>query len=150
MKDIKKEDIENLSFKDITYLILEKEKKSMSTLDLFSEIVRLLDLPSSTIDNKIGDYYTSLTTDKRFLLVDSMWDLRTRHTSDKLLSSVNDEDEEDEEENFSDEDNYDDEDDLNFDGELVDDDDTPYDDEDDDDLSDLVIVDDDEMDLENN
>ncbi len=149
MKNIKKEDIVNLSFKDITYLILEKEKKSMNTLDLFSEIVKILELPSNTVDNKIGDYYTSLTTDKRFLLVDGMWDLRTRHTSDKLLSSVNDEDEEDEdEESLLDEENYD-EDDVNFDEELADDEDTPYDDEDDD-LSDLAIVDDDELDLENN
>ena len=150
MKDIKKEDIENLSFKDITYLILEKEKKSMNTLDLFSNIVKLLELPSNTIDNKIGDYYTSLTTDKRFLLVDGMWDLRTRHTSDKLLSSVDDDEdeEEDEEGNLLEEDNYDD--DINFDEELSDDEDTPYGDDDDDDLSDLVIVDDDEMDLENN
>ena len=149
MKNIKKEDVENLSFKDITYLILEKEKKSMNTLDLFSEIVKLLDLPSNTIDNKIGDYYTSLTTDKRFLLVDSMWDLRTRHTSDKLLSNVSDDDD-DEEDNLSDEDSYDEEEDINFDEDLVDDEETPYDDDDDDDLSDLVIVDDDEMDLENN
>lgn len=147
MKEIKKEDIENLSFKDITYLILEKEKNSMNTLDLFSEIIKLLDLPSDTIDNKIGDYYTSLTTDKRFLLVDGKWDLRTRHTSDKVLSSVDDE--EDEEDSFGEEENYD-EDDINFDEELVDDEDTPYDDDSDDDLSDLVIVDDDEMDLENN
>ena len=149
MKNIKKEDIVNLSFKDITYLILENEKKSMNTLDLFSEIVKILELPSNTVDNKIGDYYTSLTTDKRFLLVDGMWDLRTRHTSDKLPSSVNDEDEEDEdEESLLDEENYD-EDDVNFDEELADDEDTPYDDEDDD-LSDLAIVDDDELDLENN
>lgn len=149
MKDIKKEDISNLSFKDITYLILEKEKKSMNTLDLFSEIVKLLELPSDTIDNKIGDYYTSLTTDKRFLLVDGMWDLRTRHTSDKLLSSVDDEEDE-EDESLLEEDNYDDMDeDVNFDEELADDADTPYDDDDDDDLADLVIVDDD-MDLENN
>ena len=149
MKDIKKEDISNLSFKDITYLILEKEKKSMNTLDLFSKIVNLLELPSDTIDNKIGDYYTSLTTDKRFLLVDGMWDLRTRHTSDKLLTNVNDEEDE-EDESLLDEDNYDEEDeDVNFDEELADDPDTPYADDDEDDLADLVIVDD-EMDLENN
>ena len=108
MKDIKKEDIENLSHKDITYLILEKEKKSMNTLDLFSKIVELLGLPKETIDQKIGDYYTALTTDKRFLLVDGSWDLRNRHTSDKVLSSVDDE--EDEEETVDNIDTFDDDD----------------------------------------
>ena len=147
MKSLKKEDIQDLSFKDITYLILEKEKKSMNTLELFTEIVKLLELSNDIIDKKIGDYYTALTTDKRFLLVDGMWDLRTRHTSDKLLSSV---DEEDEEDVFDNEENYDDEDEeeVNFDEDVVDDE-TPYDDEEDDDLADLVIVDDD-MDIENN
>ena len=148
MKNIKKEDVENLSYKDITYIILENEKKSMNTLDLFSKIVNLLELPSDTIDNKIADYYTSLTTDKRFLLVDGLWDLRKRHTSDKVLSSV-DEDEEDEDESaLSDENLDDDDDEINFDEDIMDED-SPYDDDDDDDLSDLVIVDDD-MDLENN
>ena len=47
-----------------------------------------------TFEDKIGDYYTSLTTDKRFLLVDGLWDLRSRHTSDKVLSSVEDDEEE--------------------------------------------------------
>ena len=147
MKNIKKEDVENLSYKDITYIILENEKKSMNTLDLFTEIVKVLELPNDTIDKKIADYYTSLTTDKRFVLVDGLWDLRTRHTSDKVLSSVDDEEEEDEDSSLNEE-NYDDEDDINFDEEIIDDD-APYDDDDDDDLSDLVIVDDD-MDLENN
>ena len=82
MKGLKKEDIENLSYKDITDLILEKEKRGMNTLDLFTKIVDLLELPKETIDTNIADYYTSLTTDKRFVLVDGMWDLRTRHTSD--------------------------------------------------------------------
>ena len=147
MKNIKKEDVENLSYKDITYIILENEKKSMNTLDLFTEIVKVLELPNDTIDKKIADYYTSLTTDKRFVLVDGLWDLRTRHTSDKVLSSVDEEEEEDEDSSLNEE-NYDDEDDINFDEEIIDDD-APYDDDDDDDLSDLVIVDDD-MDLENN
>ena len=50
-------------------------------------------MPSSTIENKIGDYYTSLTTDKRFILVDGLWDLRKRHTSDKIIvDSMEDDD----------------------------------------------------------
>ena len=47
MKDLKKENIENLSYKDIANLILEKEKKGLNTLDLFTNIVNLS--TSSTI-----------------------------------------------------------------------------------------------------
>ena len=144
MKDLKKEDVENLSYKDITNLILEKEKCGMNTLDLFTKIVELLELPENTIDNSIADYYTSLTTDKRFLLVDGLWDLRSRHTSDKVLTSI-DEEEEEEPSEEQDEENIDDE--PNFDEEMIDDEAT-YDD-DDDGLSDLVVLDEDEIDIDN-
>ena len=143
MKNLKREDIMNLSYKDITYLLLENEKCGLNTLDLFTKIVNLLELPDSTIDTKIADFYTSLTTDKRFLLVDGLWDLRSRHTSDKVLSSLDeDEDEEDIEENEEEIENEE----PDFDEEILDDD--SYEDDDDDGLSDLVMVDEDELDNE--
>ena len=145
MKEIKKEEIENLSYKDITVMILEKEKKGINTLDLFTKIVTTLELPPATIENKIGDYYTSLATDKRFILIDGVWDLRKRHTSDKVIvDSLEDEDLEDEEEEIKEEDTmiedeYDDE--YTDDTSLEDD----FDNEDDDDLSDLVVLDEEDL-----
>ena len=143
MKEIKKKDIVNLSYKDIANLILLRDGVGKNTLDLFTEIVSLLELPSNAIDNNIGDFYTSMTTDKRFLMVDGLWDLRTRHTSDKILTNVEDEDEDEEyeetDETVDDDENY--EDDI--------DSDTSYDDTDDDGLSDLVVLDEDDMDSEN-
>ncbi len=143
MKEIKKEDVENLSYKDITFLLLENNKKGMNTLDLFGKIVSLLELPASTIENKIGDYYTSLATDKRFILVDGLWDLRKRHTSDKVIvDSIEEED------TFLDE--------IKDDGEIVEDeygdeytDDVDvsddFDDTDEEDLSNLVVLDEDDL-----
>jgi DNA-directed RNA polymerase delta subunit len=147
MENIKKEDIVNLSYKDITNIILEKNKTGLNTLDLFTKIVELLELPKSTIDTKIADFYTSLTTDKRFLLVDGLWDLRSRHTSDKVLVMPEEESYEDEE-NLEEMDEMEDEiEEESYEDDI--DDDTTYDDEDDG-LSDLVVLDEDEMDLENN
>ena len=109
----------------------------------FNEILKLLELPSSEFDKKIGDYYTALATDKRFILLDDgTWDLRSRHTSDKVKTiSEEDEEDEDEEEITKDdqqeeieEDNYDDTDD-------------DYDDTDED-LKDLVVIDEDELELD--
>ena len=55
-------------------------------------------MPKKTFDEKIGDYYTSLATDKRFILLeDGTWDLRSRHTSDKVIKVVDSEEDEDEE-----------------------------------------------------
>lgn len=145
MKELKHDDIKDLSYKDIAYLILERSNKGKNTLELFTEIINLLELPNNYIDLKIADFYTTMTTDKRFLLVDGLWDLRTRHTSDKLLKVTDEEEDEEEiseetEEDLEDEtDSY--EDDI--------DDDNSFDDNDDG-LSDLVVIDEDEMDLENN
>lgn len=145
MKELKKEDVVNLSYKDITNLILENEKKGINTLELFTKIVNLLELPESTIENKIGDYYTSLTTDKRFILVDGKWDLRKRHTSDKLIvDSMEDDDVEAIEDQTDEsimEDDYND-----YDSEDQISDDEEYEpDTDDDDLKDLVILDEEDL-----
>ena len=139
IKNMTKEDLELLSNKDITNLLLE-EKGKQTTPDLFKKIIKLLELPESTFDQKIGDYYTSLTTDKRFILLeDGTWDLRSRHTSDKIIKVDEDEDEDIEEieEEVDEEEETDD-----FDSIDSDDDDI---DSGDDDLKDLVVLDEDEM-----
>ena len=99
LKKMTKDELELLSNKDITNLILEDSKKSMNTADLFKKIIKLLELPESSFEKKIADYYTSLATDKRFVLLeDGTWDLRSRHTSDKVAKVADEEDEEDIEE----------------------------------------------------
>lgn len=142
IKNMTKEDLELLSNKDITNLLLE-EKGKQTTPDLFKKIIKLLELPESTFDQKIGDYYTSLTTDKRFILLeDGTWDLRSRHTSDKIIKVDEDEDEDIEEieEEVDEEEETDD-----FDSIDSDDDDI---DNGDDDLKDLVVLDEDEIEAE--
>lgn len=147
MKELRKEDIENLSYKDIANLIIENSKKGMNTLELFTSIVDLLELPKSTIDNKIGDFYTTLTTDKRFVLIDGLWDLRSRHTSDKVLVKVLEDDEEIDEENIDEDENSDEIEEDSYDSEDNSDEDSFGDT---DDLGDLVVIDEEDLDMENN
>ena len=143
---MKKEDLELLSYKEITSLILE-ENGAMNTLELFTKIVELLELPKSTIEKKIGDYYTTLTTDKNFLLLDDgKWDLRKNHTSDKVVKAQeqdDDEEEEDEEEVDNKVDLMEEEED--FDNQISDEDEF---DDGDDDLKDLVVLDEEDLELE--
>lgn len=138
---MQKEELELLSYKDITNLLLEKKGKQ-NTSDLFKKIVELLSLPSSVFESKIGDYYMMLTTDKRFIVLeDGTWDLRERHTSDKLNNiEIDEELEEIEESSNKNKDDIEiDEDDIDI---------QEYENDTDDDYKDLVIVDEDELDLE--
>ena len=144
---MKKEELELISNKDIAAMILEDSKRNLNTAELFKKIIKLLELPESTFEAKIADFYTALATDKRFILLDNgKWDLRSNHTSDKVvkLSTDDDDDDEDEEteedkiEDIQDnEDNYDDT-----------DDDSDYDDDTNEELKDLVVIDEDELELE--
>ena len=78
---LKKEELELLSNKDIAELILENSKKTINTADLFKKIIKLLELPESTFEAKIADFYTALATDKIFILLNNgKWDLRSKHT----------------------------------------------------------------------
>lgn len=140
IKKMTKDELELLSNKDITNLLLE-EKGKQTTPDLFKKIIELLELPESTFDQKIGDYYTSLTTDKRFVLLeDGRWDLKSRHKSNKLNLEEDEEEEEIEEEEEEIEDDS-----TDFDSIENDEDDL---DDGDDDLKDLVVLDEDEMEME--
>ncbi len=146
IKKMTKEDLELLSNKDITNLILEESKKSINTADLFKKIIKLLELPESTFENKIGDYYTALSTDKRFILLeDGTWDLRNRHTSDKIVKVTEEDDDEEEDiENDNEEETEDDSLEDNFDDTEEED----YDEDTNEELKDLVVIDEDELELE--
>ncbi len=144
MKKLEKmtqEELEQLGNKDIAFLILE-EGNPMNTGDVFKKIIEILHLPKNTFDLKIGDFYTSLATDKRFILLDDgCWDLRSHHTSDKVIKVIEEEEEEEESKEdapIEEEDSFDD-------GDETDED---YNDDTDEELKDLVIIDEDELELE--
>lgn len=89
------EELEMMSYTDMTLEILKETKKPLNTPAIFKIICELLEYSEDDYMNKIGDFYTSLTTDKRFVLLDSNeWDIRDNHS---INLSVDDEDEEEEE-----------------------------------------------------
>ena len=144
LSKMKKEDLELLSNKDITNLILEESKKPINTADLFKKIIKLLELPDSVFETKIGDYYTALSTDKRFILLDDgTWDLRSRHTSDKIVKITDEEEEEEDSDSDSDKEEVEDIEEDNY-----DDTEEEYDEDATEELKDLVVIDEDELELE--
>lgn len=141
MKTIKltDEQIEQYSYADVAFLVLETNGKKMKIQDLFTEVIKLMKLPESYFESKIGDFFALLSTDKRFLMLEKgFWDLRDNHAKKIVIDDEEEDDEEltDVEETVEDEELNEDE--INYDNDQVDDDD------DEDDLKDLVILDDSE------
>ena len=137
LKDMSNEDVELLSYTDLTNLILTENKSSMNTPTIFKKICDLLGYSEEEYMDKIGDFYTSLTIDKRFVLLENHeWDLRERHAVELVLDDEDEDDEEALEEEVLDEEVEDDM--ISSEDEL---------DTDDDDLDDLTVISDEEDEL---
>ena len=102
-KKLTKEELELMSYNDIANILL-KEKPKQSTLDIFSKIVEMLELPKNVLENKIGEFYTALTNDKRFILLeDGKWDLKQNHKTENITLEDDLEDYEEELEDYEEE-----------------------------------------------
>ena len=148
LSEMNKENLELLSYTKIAEMYLKENKKKMNTADLFREVCRLLELSDDEYQDKIADFFESLTTSKDFILLnDGNWDLKVNHSvkidmDDIYEESDSEEEVLDEDDNeLSEEDNYED---NSYDDESLDDNDIE-----DDDFSDLTILDEDELDDEN-
>ena len=137
MKKVKlsPEELEQMSHADVANIVLKENGKKMTIQDLFKEVIRIMSLPESYVESKIGDFFGLLSTDKRFIMLEKgFWDLKDNHSTKVIIEDeedddiVVDEDEEVTDEIVEEEINYDD--------------DTVDDDDDEDDLKDLVIMDD--------
>ncbi len=107
LKNMSKAEIEAMSYTDITYMLLKENKKPMNTAELFKSICELLELTEEEYSEKIGDYYTSLTIDKRFHMLESAeWDLMEKH---KVELQIDDDEEMETEEDSEDEEETEDE-----------------------------------------
>lgn len=141
LTDMTKEELNLLTYIEIAYRYLKENNVTLKTPDLFRKVCDLLEFNDSQYASKIGDFYTSLTMDKRFIVLDNNeWDLREHHSVEIVLDDddeveeevVDDSEEEVEEE--TDEESIENVDDV-VDSDL----------DDDDDLDDLTIIGDEEV-----
>ena len=147
LSKMSKENLELLSYTKIAEMYLKENKRTMNTADLFKEICKLLELSDDEYQDKIADFFESLTTSKDFILLnDGNWDLKINHSVKIDMDDIYEESdteevmEDEDDSELSEEDNYEDD---SYDDESLDDDII------DDDYADLSIVDEDELDEEN-
>ena len=136
-----KEEIELLSYTDIAKLYLEEQKTTLNTAELFKIVCELLSLSESEYSEKITDFFQSLTTSKDFILLqDGKWDLKSKHSVKVSMDELYEEQADEEEYEGEPEDEMEEEDEFNS----IDDEEDYADD----DLSDLTILNEDELDSE--
>ena len=144
LNKMSKEELELLSYTKIAKMYLEENKKTMNTADLFKEICKLLEMTEADYQDKIADFFESLTTSKDFILLnEGNWDLKSNHKIKIDIDEIYEEkdDELDEYESLEEIENSEDEPEEN-----IEDYDSVRDDEfDDDDLSELTIISDEEL-----
>jgi DNA-directed RNA polymerase subunit delta len=94
LSEMAKEELEQLSYTDLTYMLLKENKQPMNTPTLFRKICDLLGQDDDYYAEAIGDYYTSLTIDKRFVLLENNeWDISDHHSMAITLDEEEDDDE---------------------------------------------------------
>lgn len=139
LKDLTPEDIDAMSYDDLALMIITETKKQMKINDLFKEVCKYAKLSDEEYVEKLPAFFDVLSTDHRFIMLESgLWDLRTKHSTKVVIDN---EDEEDitEEDIDIEEGNPEEEDDI-----YSDEDDSDDISDDDDDLKDLVIIDEDD------
>ena len=138
LSKMKKEELELLSYTNIAKLYLEENKTTMTTAMLFKEVCKLLELSERVYQDKIADFFQSLTTSKDFILLeDGKWDLKSNHKAKKIDIDDLYEEKEDEDNFDTEEENPDEEDEYNS----IDDEEEYAED----DLSDLTILSEEEL-----
>ncbi|MBP3634834.1 MAG: DNA-directed RNA polymerase subunit delta [Bacilli bacterium] len=137
-------ELELMSYTDIAYEIIKEDNKQYNTPNLFKEVCNLLELSESEFEAKIGDFFTALSTDKRFILIDSIdWDLKENHVVKVIVDEGEDDTgEEIEDESIEEDEELQDEDDIDLEDDYGDGD---IDDLPEDDLEDLSIVDEEDI-----
>ena len=97
LKTINKEDLETISFDDLAYIILKEKGKKMKVADLFKTVCDTLELGETAYMEQISDFFTLLSTEKRFIQLDNgYWDLRENHTAKISIKDIEEELSEDE------------------------------------------------------
>ena len=139
--NISKEELEQMSYDDVAYVILKTKKDKMKIQDLFKIVITEMGLPESEIEAHIVDFFELLSTDKRFLMLEQgYWDLKENHKATVVIDDEEEIEEDIKEEEIEEEEI---EEEINYDDDILDDDDAE------DELKDLVVIDESDEETDN-
>lgn len=89
LKHYSKEQLQELSFIEITYEYLKNSTQAVSFHQLMDEITKALDLSKEEVKSRIAQFYTDLNIDGRFMTVgENRWGLRVWYPVDTIEEEV--------------------------------------------------------------
>ena len=79
------------SIVEVAYEIMQKKQGTQKFAKLYKEVSDVLEMNEEEVEQNISKFYTKLTLDERFVLLeDNTWDLRERQSFDKVHIDMND------------------------------------------------------------
>lgn len=89
LKELSQEELQEMSFIEITQFILEERKEPMSFQELTKEIASLLKLSDSELRTRMLQFYTDLNVEGRFFaLENNYWGLRKWYPTDQVKEEI--------------------------------------------------------------
>ena len=80
-----------ISLPETAFEVLTAAKDAMTFAELYAKVAEIAEMSEEEKAARIGQFYTDISLDGRFVgLTDNNWDLRSRHTYDKVHIDVND------------------------------------------------------------
>ena len=80
-----------ISLPETAFEVLTAANGTMTFAELYGKVAEIAEMSEEEKAARIGQFYTDISLDGRFVgLTDNTWDLRSRHTYDKVRIDVND------------------------------------------------------------
>ena len=80
-----------ISLPETAFEVLTAANDTLSFAELYGKVAEIAEMSEEEKAARIGQFYTEISLDGRFVgLTDNTWDLRSRHTYDKVHIDVND------------------------------------------------------------
>ena len=79
------------SMVEVAYELMQKKQGAQKFVKFYEEVAAILAMSEEEAEQNISKFYTKLTLDERFVLLeDNTWDLRERQSFDKVHIDMND------------------------------------------------------------
>lgn len=89
IQDYTKQMVDEKSFIDMAYTLLNDKGETMNLYDIIDEFRALGDYEYEEIENRVVQFYTDLNTDGRFLNVgENLWGLRDWYSVDDIEEKI--------------------------------------------------------------